>query len=92
MKTNPSIRRRSPLRRGIEKGRTSPSASQVLALLTDGLERAMPDMAQIGVGMLVLVACVACGWIDLGMDEKSMLALQQAQEAVAADITGYASF
>ncbi len=92
MKMGRSIQRLCPLRGGIEEKRPIPSAGHALALLADWLERALPDMAQIGVGMLIVAACVASGWIDLGMDEATTLAMQQGQEAAAAGMPGYVPF
>lgn len=58
----------------------------------DRLERAMPDLAQIGVGMLVLFACAACGWINMGGDDTTRTTLQGAQDATASEVPSEVAF
>ena len=54
----------------------------------DRLERVMPDLAQIGLAMLVLAACAAGGWIDLGVEA----AATPPMEATALESTGPVAF
>jgi len=63
-----------------------------LARLADTLERVLPDMAQLGVAMLVVAACAAFGGIDLRLDDDAARLLQPAQPAAVADICGCAAY
>ena len=81
----PSIPRRSALPRAFRRTRAFLSERCTLARLADGLERVMPDLAQLGVGMLAVAAAAAFGAIDLRIDDAAAaILLAQAQDAATA--------
>jgi hypothetical protein len=92
MKIDQAIRQLAPLRARIRGGAWSAATHRALESAMDRLERTMPDLSQIGATMLLVVACAACGRIDLGIDEPTSQALQAAQEAAAAEAPASPAF
>ncbi len=58
----------------------------------DLLARVMPDLPLLGAALLLLVANLAATGSDFGADPETQAALQQAQEAAAAEVPGYRPF
>ncbi|MGN6525639.1 MAG: hypothetical protein ACTHL8_04570 [Burkholderiaceae bacterium] len=56
------------------------------------LERVMPDLPQIGVAMLIVAGCAACGWLDLDVDDVTSQALQAAQQGSAPEVSGATAY
>ena len=92
MKHEPTIRRLTLIRAWIRDGAVSGATGRGLDGIIDRLERVMPDLPQLGAGMLILAACASCGWIELGIDDATMQALEAAQEAAAQEGPGPVAF
>ena len=73
-----------------------PTATHGRGLDVDGvihwLERVMPDLPQIGVAMLIVAGCAACGWLDLDVDDVTSQALQAAQQGSAPEVAGATAY
>jgi len=79
MNREQAIRRLILIRAWIRDGAPSGATGCGLDGIIDRLERVMPDLPQIGAGMLILAACASCGWIELGIDDATRQALEAAQ-------------
>lgn len=92
MKCEQAIRRLTLIRAWIRDAAASPATGRRFDGFIDHLERVMPDLPQIGAGMLILAACASCGWIELGIDDATNHALEVAQEAAAREGPGPLAF
>lgn len=80
MKHDQANRRLTLIRERIQAGAPSGETGRGFEGIIDRLERVMPDLSQIGAGMLIIAACASCGWIELGIDDATVHALEAAQE------------
>jgi len=92
MKCKQIIRRLPLIRTRIRDGVPPGASGRGLDGFIDRLERVMPDLPQIGAGMLILAACASCGWIELGIDDAPGQAREAAQEAAAQEGPGPPAF
>lgn len=92
MKHEQAIRRLILLRAWIRDGATSGTTSRTVDEVIDRLERVMPGLAEIGMGMLIVVACASFGWIDLGLDDATTRALETARNDAALEAPGSIAF
>jgi len=88
MKHQQGIRRLSLIRVWIRGGAPPGTPGRGLDAVIDRLERVMPDLPQIGVGMLIVTACASCGWIAPGVDDITRQALESAQDVAALEVPG----
>jgi len=88
MKHEQAIRRLSLIRVWIRGGAPPGAPGRGLDEIIDRLERVMPDLPQIGVGMLIVAACASCGWIAPGVDDVTRQALESAQDVAAPEVPG----
>lgn len=92
MNREQAIRRLTLVRAWIRDGASPGPTGRGLDRIIDRLEHVMPDLPQIGAGMLILAACASCGWIELGIDDATSQALEAAQDAAAQDAPGPIAF
>jgi len=92
MKHEQAIRRLILLRGWIRDGATSGATCRAVDEIIDRLERVMPGLPEIGVVMLIVVACASCGWIDLGLSDAARQAQEAAQDDAVLEAPGSIAF